>query len=68
LYAVCSIFSEEGVEQIRKFCSENKNVEVLKELLFKPTANNKKYGSNEIDNDFLGADGFFYGVLKKIEE
>ena len=68
LYSVCSIFSEEGVEQIRKFCSENKNVEVLKELLFKPTANNKKYGSNEIDNDFLGADGFFYGVLKKIED
>ena len=50
---------------MRKFCSENENVELLREILFRPTGNIKKNQSNEIDRDFLGADGFFYGILKK---
>ena len=67
LYAVCSVFSEEGTEQIEAFLKEHKDAEAItlpkchdSQLRLMPCDNPDKLGL--IDGPH---DGFFYALLQK---
>ena len=64
IYSVCSIFSEEGDEQISKFLEQNKNAIKLQTNFIKPCAGDHPQLTSH-ENSYLGFDGFFYGLIKK---
>ncbi len=64
IYSVCSIFKEEGNEQISKFVSANNNAIQLQTNLIKPETGDNPL-LTEDENNYLGFDGFFYGLVKK---
>ncbi len=66
IYSVCSIFNEEGNEQISKFVRTNKNAIQLQTNLIKPEIGDCPLLTKD-ENNYLGFDGFFYGLVKKIE-
>ena len=66
LYSVCSIFSEEGENQITRFLKEKNNVKKIKTNFTEPSLNiGHNENLTELEKIYLGIDGFFYGVLKK---
>ena len=64
IYSVCSIFSEEGDQQISKFVKQNKNAIKLQTNFIKPCAGDHPQLTSH-ENSYLGFDGFFYGLIKK---
>lgn len=64
IYSVCSIFNEEGSEQISKFVKNNNNAIELQTNLIKPCVGDYPL-LTKTENDYLGFDGFFYGLVKK---
>jgi 16S rRNA (cytosine967-C5)-methyltransferase len=65
IYSVCSIFSEEGDKQITKFLENNSDAKKIQSSLIKPSLSSNSC-LTEIEENYLGSDGFFYGKLRKI--
>ena len=64
VYSVCSIFREEGEKQIINFLDLNCDAIKIKTCLLLPNFLENEVCSNE-EKNYLGFDGFFYGLLKK---
>ena len=64
IYSVCSIFREEGSDQISKFIKTNNNATEVQNTLIKPRVGDYPE-LTKIENSYLGFDGFFYALIKK---
>jgi len=72
VYSVCSIHSEEGINQIKKFLRANKNFSLINTNFF-----DRNLGENYNDGMFIstpadfitsgGIDGFFIACLKRLQ-
>ena len=68
LYSVCSIFKEEGEIQIRNFLNAKQDSTLIESILLEPKLGPESYKSSNLtdyEKNYLGYDGFYYGVLKK---
>ena len=64
IYSVCSIFKDEGSDQISKFIKTNNNATEVQNTLIKPRVGDYPE-LTKIENSYLGFDGFFYALIKK---